>query len=175
MSIRGRVWKYGDNINTDVIFPGKYTYTVTDPKEQAKHALEDLDPNFAREVREGDIIVAGRNWGNGSSREQAVGALRAAGVKAIIAKSFARIYFRNAVNNGLLPVVCPEAVDALHNGDTIEIDLTANKIHAGAHVFVFPPLSPSLLAIIEAGGLIPMLRKEFGAENLPLPDVKGGD
>jgi 3-isopropylmalate dehydratase small subunit len=175
MSIRGRVWKYGDNINTDVIFPGKYTYTVTDPKEQAKHALEDLDPNFAREVREGDIIVAGRNWGNGSSREQAVGALRAAGVKAIIAKSFARIYFRNAVNNGLLPVVCPEAVDALHNGDTIEIDLTANKIHAGAHVFVFPPLSPSLLAIIEAGGLIPMLRKEFGGENLPLPDVKGGD
>ncbi len=175
MSNRGRVWKYGDNINTDVIFPGKYTYTVTDPKEQAKHALEDLDPNFAREVREGDIIVAGRNWGNGSSREQAVGALRAAGVKAIIAKSFARIYFRNAVNNGLLPVVCPEAVDALHNGDTIEIDLTANKIHAGAHVFVFPPLSPSLLAIIEAGGLIPMLRKEFGAENLPLPDVKGGD
>ncbi len=175
MSIRGRVWKYGDNINTDVIFPGKYTYTVTDPKEQAKHALEDLDPNFAREVREGDIIVAGRNWGSGSSREQAVGALRAAGVKAIIAKSFARIYFRNAVNNGLLPVVCPEAVDALHNGDTIEIDVTANKIHAGAHVFVFPPLSPSLLAIIEAGGLIPMLRKEFGAENLPLPDVKGGD
>src|SRR5512135_3277825 len=132
MILQGRVWKYGDGINTDVIFPGKYTYTVTDPQEQAQHALEDLDPNFAREVREGDIIVAGRNWGNGSSREQAVGALKAAGVKAIIAKSFARIYFRNAVNNGLLPIVCAAAVDAIQNGETIEIDLASNVIRAKA-------------------------------------------
>jgi 3-isopropylmalate/(R)-2-methylmalate dehydratase small subunit len=175
MNIRGRVWKYGDNINTDVIFPGKYTYTVTDPREQAQHALEDLDPNFAREVRDGDIIVAGRNWGNGSSREQAVGALKAAGVKAIIAKSFARIYFRNAVNNGLLPIVCAEAVDAVHNGEIIELDPAASKIRAGGRDFAFPPLSPSLFAIIEAGGLIPMLRKKFGAEDLPMPEVKGGD
>ncbi len=176
MLLRGRVWKYGDNVNTDVIFPGKYTYTITDPKEQAKHALEDLDPNFAREVKEGDIIVGGRNWGNGSSREQAVGALQAAGVKAIVAKSFARIYFRNAVNKGLVPIVCPEAVDAIAaSGETIEIDLAANKIRARAGEFTFPPLSPSLLAIIKAGGLIPMLRKKFGAEHLPMPEVKGGD
>jgi 3-isopropylmalate/(R)-2-methylmalate dehydratase small subunit len=175
MKLRGRVWKYGDNVNTDVIFPGKYTYTLTEPKEQAKHALEDLDPNFAREAREGDIIVAGRNWGNGSSREQAVGALKATGVKAIIAKSFARIYFRNAVNNGLLPIACAEAVDAIQSGETIEIDLDANEILAHGETFSFPPLSPSLLAIINAGGLIPMLRKKFGAENLPLPEVKGGE
>jgi 3-isopropylmalate/(R)-2-methylmalate dehydratase small subunit len=175
MKLKGRVWKYGDSINTDVIFPGKYTYTVTDPKEQAQHALEDLDPHFAREVREGDIIVAGRNWGNGSSREQAVGALKAAGVRAIVAKSFARIYFRNAVNNGLLPLVCAEAVDAIRNGETIEIDLVMNKVRTAAGEFTFPPLSPSLLAIVETGGLIPMLRRRFGAENLPMPKIKGGD
>lgn len=175
MKLKGRVWKYGDGINTDVIFPGKYTYTVTDPKEQARHALEDLDPNFAREVREGDIIVAGRNWGNGSSREQAVGALKASGVKAIVAKSFARIYFRNAVNNGLLPIVSPEAVDAINSGETIEINLATNHVVTEAGEFPFPPLSPSLLAIVQAGGLIPMLRKRFGAENLPMPEMKGGD
>ncbi len=175
MIFRGRVWKYGDNINTDVIFPGKYTYTITDPKEQAKHALEDLDPNFARAVREGDIVVGGKNWGNGSSREQAVGALKAAGVKVIIAKSFARIYFRNAVNNGLLPIVCGEAVDAIQNGETVEVDLEANVVRTLAGEFPFPPLSPSLLAIIQAGGLIPMLREKFGAQDLPLPDLKSGD
>ncbi len=175
MKLRGRVWKYGDDINTDVIFPGKYTYTVTDPKEQAQHALEDLDPNFAREVREGDIIVGGKNWGNGSSREQAVGALKAAGVTALVAKSFARIYFRNAVNNGLLPIVCPKAVDAIENGETIELDLAMNQIHTRAGLFSFPPLSPSLLAIVQAGGLIPMLRQKFGAEDLPMPETKGGD
>ncbi len=173
LKLQGRVWKYGDNVNTDVIFPGKYTYTVTEAKEMAKHALEDLDPNFAREVREGDIVVGGKNWGNGSSREQAVGALKAAGVKALIAKSFARIYFRNAVNNGLLPIVCAEAVDAIQNGETIEIDLAANTIRASAGEFSFPPLSPSLCSIVEAGGLIPMLRARFGAQNVPLPEIKG--
>ncbi len=175
MKLTGRVWKYGDNVNTDVIFPGKYTYTLTDPAEQAKHALEDLDPNFARNVQRGDMIVAGKNWGNGSSREQAVGALKHAGVTAIIAKSFARIYFRNAVNNGLLPIVCADAVDAIENGETITLDLDAHQIHARAGVFDFPPLSPSLVTIIETGGLIPMLRKKFGAENLPMPEIKGGE
>jgi 3-isopropylmalate/(R)-2-methylmalate dehydratase small subunit len=175
MKLTGRVWKYGDNVNTDVIFPGKYTYTITDPQEQAKHALEDLDPTFAGSVRAGDIIVGGTNWGNGSSREQAVGALKHAGVTAIICKSFARIYFRNAVNNGLLPIVCPDAVDAIQHGDTITLDLEAHRIHAPAGTFDFPPLSPSLLNIIQAGGLIPMLRRQFGAEDLPLPEIKGGE
>lgn len=175
MILTGRVWKYGDDVNTDVIFPGKYTYTITDPAEQAKHALEDLDPTFATGVQRGDIIVGGKNWGNGSSREQAVGALKHAGVTAIIAKSFARIYFRNAVNNGLLPIVSAEAVDAIENGETITLDLDTHQIHARAGTFEFPPLSPSLVNIIESGGLIPMLRKKFNTEHLPMPEVKGGE
>src|SRR5512142_1927826 len=128
MRLRGRVWNYGDDVNTDVIFPGKYTYTVTDPREQARHALEDLDPDFAGQVQQGDIIVAGKNWGNGSSREQAVGCLKYAGVTAIVAKSFGRIYFRNAVNNGLVPIVCPPAVDAIQNGETVEINLDSHTV-----------------------------------------------
>ncbi|MBC8448690.1 MAG: 3-isopropylmalate dehydratase, partial [Chloroflexi bacterium] len=99
--IAGRVWKYGDDVNTDVIFPGKYTYSISDPQEMAQHALEDLDPGFVKNVRPGDVIVAGRNFGCGSSREQAVTCLKEAGVGAIVAKSFARIYFRNCINQGL--------------------------------------------------------------------------
>ena len=175
MMLRGRVWKYGDDVNTDVIFPGKYTYTVTDPKEMAKHALEDLDPTFVGNVQPGDIVVAGKNWGNGSSREQAVGCLKYSGVTAIIAKSFGRIYFRNTVNNGLVPIACPRAVDAIQNGETIEIDLDAHSIRCAAGAFDFPALSPSLLTIIETGGLIPMLRRKLGTEHLPMPEIKGGE
>mgnify|MGYP001607998804 CR=1 FL=1 len=174
MKLKGRVWKYGDDVNTDVIFPGKYTYTVTDPKEQAMHALEDLDPNFAGKVQPGDIIVGGKNWGNGSSREQAVGCLKYSGIPAIIAKSFGRIYFRNAVNNGLVPITCAAAVDVIQNGETVEIDLDAHTVRCAAGAFDFPPLSPSLFAIIQAGGLIQMLRKKFGAEHLPMPEIKSG-
>ncbi len=174
MILRGRVWKYGDDVNTDVIFPGKYTYTVTEPKEMVKHALEDLDPSFASRVQPGDIIVAGKNWGNGSSREQAVGCLKQSGVTAIIAKSVARIYFRNAVNNGLVPIVCAPAVDAISNGETIEIDLGAHTIRTAEGTFDFPPLSPTLLTIIETGGLIPMLRRRLGTEHLPMPEIKSG-
>src|SRR4030065_2428982 len=108
MIIRGRVWKYGDDVNTDVIFPGKYTYTVSDPKEMPKHALEDLDPRFAKQVQPDDIIVAGKNWGCGSSREQAVVCLEQSKVGAIIAKSFARIYYRNCINNALPALTSPE-------------------------------------------------------------------
>ncbi len=170
MQYTGRVWKYGDNVNTDVIFPGKYTYTVTDVAQMAQHALEDLDPTFAASVKPGDIIVGGSNWGCGSSREQAVTCLVAAGVKVLIAKSVARIFFRNAVNGGLLPVICPPAVDAIQNGETVSVDAAACRVTCAAGTFSFPPLSPTLLAILEAGGLIPMLRKrlekEYG-EHLP--------
>ncbi len=175
MKLSGRVWKYGDAINTDVIFPGKYTYTLTDPKEWAKHALEDLDATFASTVKPGDIIVAGRNWGCGSSREQAVGALKYAGVKCIIAKSFARIYFRNCINQGVLPIVCADAVDAIAAGETIEVDLDANTIRCAQGAFTFPPLSPTIHRILDAGGLIPMLRKQLGVEHLPMPEIKGGE
>ncbi|MCU0502483.1 MAG: hypothetical protein MUC51_12110 [Anaerolineae bacterium] len=157
-SFTGRVWKYGDDVNTDVIFPGKYTYTIKDEAEMAKHALEDLDPAFASNVRPGDMIVGGRNWGAGSSREQAVTCLKAAGIKVIVAASFARIFFRNAVNNSLLPVVCPEAAAAIQPGETISVDIDRYVVRCAAGEFAFQPLSPSVRQIIEAGGLLEMLR-----------------
>ena len=112
----GIVWKYGDNVNTDVIFPGRYTYQIMTPEEMAKHAMEDLDPGFAAKVKPGDVIVAGKNFGCGSSREQAAACLKAAGVQAVVAKSFARIYFRNAINLGLAVLQSDEAVDAPGDG-----------------------------------------------------------
>jgi 3-isopropylmalate/(R)-2-methylmalate dehydratase small subunit len=152
--LRGRVWKYGDSVNTDVIFPGKYTYTLRTLEEIKPHALEDLDPDFARSVRAGDIIVAGRNWGCGSSREQAATCLVANGVAAVVAASFSRIFFRNAWNNGLPAVACPEAVAAIAAGDRIEVDLDACRVRCAAGEFAFPPLSPALLEILDAGGLV---------------------
>ena len=152
--IRGRVWKYGDDINTDVIFPGKYTYTISDPAEMPPHALEDLDPRFAREVQPGDVIVAGKNFGCGSSREQAVTCLKASGVGALIARSFARIYSRNCINMALPALACPEAVDALQAGETVEIDMAAGEIRCAGGTFTFAPLPPSVLGIFEAGGLV---------------------
>lgn len=157
----GRVWKYGDGVNTDVIFPGKYTYTITDPAEMAQHALEDLDPTFAPNVQPGDIIVAGRNWGNGSSREQAATCLKVAGVSAVIAISFGRIWYRNAINAGLLALTSPQAVAALSPGDRVEIDLDASVIRRGGDSFSFPPFAPSVQAIIADGGLIPHLKKKL--------------
>ena len=121
----GRVWKYGENVNTDVIFPGKYTYSVLDPEEMAGHALEDLDPDFAGSVQPGDVVVAGKNFGCGSSREQAATCLKFAGVQAVIAKSFARIFFRNAINQGLPVIQCPEAVDGISDNEKIAIDFSA--------------------------------------------------
>ena len=154
MIFRGRAWKYGDSVNTDVIFPGKYTYTLRTPEEIAPHALEDLDPSFARNVRAGDIVVAGRNWGCGSSREQAATCLVANGVGAVVAASFSRIFFRNAWNNGLPAVACPEAAAAIQAGEEVEVDLDACRVRCPAGEFAFPPLSPALLEILDAGGLI---------------------
>lgn len=153
--IRGRAWKYGDDINTDVIFPGKYTYTLIDPREMAVHALEDLDPDFAQAVRPGDVIVAGKNWGCGSSREQAVTCLKESGVGAIVAESFGRIYFRNCINAALPALVCPEAVAAIQAGAPVEIDLEAGIIEAPAGSFRFQPFPQTLMAIFKAGGLVP--------------------
>ena len=152
--IRGRVWKYGDDVNTDVIFPGKYTYTVSKPEEMAKYALEDLDPRFTREVRPGDIIVAGKNWGCGSSREQAVVCLKESKLGAVIARSFARIYYRNGINNALPLLTCPEAVDAIQDEETIEINLDRGKILCEAGEFSFPSLPDVVMKIFDAGGLI---------------------
>lgn len=159
--ITGRVWKYGDNVNTDVIFPGKYTYNVKDPKEMAKHALEDLDPRFTKEVKPNDIIVAAKNWGCGSSREQAVTCLKESGVGAIIAKSFGRIFYRNCLNAALPALTCPEAVDAIENGETIEIDLAGGQVQCAVGMFKFSPLPEAVMGIFEAGGLIAYTRNQL--------------
>jgi 3-isopropylmalate/(R)-2-methylmalate dehydratase small subunit len=168
--IKGRVWKYGDDVNTDVIFPGKYTYTISDPQEMVRHALEDLDPRFATEVKLGDIIVGGKNWGNGSSREQAVTCLKEAGVAAIVARSFARIYGRNCINGALPALICPEAVDAVKDGEVIQIDMEAGTIRCAAGMFYFPPLPPNVLAIIAAGGLIKYTQQQLAAKKQPKGD-----
>jgi 3-isopropylmalate/(R)-2-methylmalate dehydratase small subunit len=159
--ITGRVWKYGDDVNTDVIFPGKYTYSITDRKEMAAHALEDLDPTFVGKVRPGDIIVAGKNWGCGSSREQAVICLKEAGVGALVARSFARIYFRNCINEGL-PIVTCDAVDTVETGDTVTIDFSAGVVTTPGGEYGFPPLAPSVMEILDAGGLVPHVKTKLG-------------
>ena len=156
-----RIWKYGDNVNTDVIFPGKYTYTISlERRELASRALEDLDPTFAGNVRPGDVIVAGRNWGHGSSREQAVTCLVHAGVKAVIAGSFARIYYRNAINNGLLAIPCPQLAALVSTGDTVELDMARAEIHWQGQCFDFPRLPDMVQEIVNAGGIIPYLQRQ---------------
>jgi 3-isopropylmalate/(R)-2-methylmalate dehydratase small subunit len=161
--ITGRVWKYGDDVNTDVIFPGKYTYSISDPKEMAQHALEDLDPAFIQNMQPGDIIVAGKNWGCGSSREQAVTCLKEAGVGAIVARSFARIYFRNCINQAL-PIVTCGAVEGVESGQEITIDFAAGTVTTPAGEYTFPSLPSEVMAILDAGGLIPYVREQLGVE-----------
>jgi 3-isopropylmalate dehydratase small subunit len=157
--IKGKVWKYGDDVNTDVIFPGKYTYTVSDPKEMPKHALEDLDSRFAKEMQPFDIIVAGKNWGCGSSREQAVVCLKESQLGAVVAKSFARIYYRNCINNALPAITCPEVVDHIQHGEIIELDLEKGELYCQAGIFRFPVLPEAVMGIFEAGGLIPYTKQ----------------
>ena len=158
----GKAFVYGDDVNTDVIFPGKYTYTVTDRHEMAQHALEDLDPSFRENVKPGDVIVAGKNFGCGSSREQAVICLKELGVAAIIADSFARIYFRNAINEGLPVLVIPGAKDKIKSGDEVEIDLAASAVKAPGGQFTFPVLPGEVQDILDAGGLVQYTRKKIG-------------
>ena len=163
MLISGRAWTYGDNVNTDVIFPGKYTYTLTERADIARRALEDLDPTFAAQVQPGDVIVAGRNWGCGSSREQAATCLVYNGVGAVVAASFSRIFYRNALNNGLLAIVCPDAVAAIAPGERITIDLERNELVCSAGAYGFPPFSASVLGIVAAGGLVEYVKRTLAA------------
>ncbi|MEN6451924.1 MAG: 3-isopropylmalate dehydratase [Thermoguttaceae bacterium] len=158
-----KVWHYGDDINTDMLFPGKYTYSCSKTEQILPHLLEDLDPRFAGEVRPGDLLLAGRNFGCGSSREQPAVGLKAAGVEAVVAKSFARIFFRAAINQGLLLVECPEAVDAYHEGDAVVLDPAAGTISVGGRAFSFPSLPDEILAIRRAGGLLPYVRAKLSA------------
>lgn len=164
MKIKGKIFVYGDDVNTDVLFAGKYTYTVTDRKEMAKYALEDLDPEFVKTVAPGDVIVAGNNFGCGSSREQAVICLVENGVGAIIANSFSRIFFRNAINEGLAVLTIPGLHTKVQKGDPIEVDFINGKVVVPAGEFSFPPLPPEVRGIVEAGGLLPFTRKRLGLE-----------
>lgn len=162
--VSGCAWKYGDNVNTDLIYPGKYLYAISDPEEMVKHALEDLDPHFFQKVKPNDIIVAGKNWGCGSSREQAVICLKESGVSAIIAKSFARIYYRNCLNLALPALTCPEAAAAIQQGEKISLDLEAGEIRCAAGRFNFPPLPETVKKIIKAGGLLAYGRQKLSGE-----------
>jgi 3-isopropylmalate/(R)-2-methylmalate dehydratase small subunit len=153
-----RVWKYGDDINTDMLFPGKYTYSCSTVEEIRPHLLEDLDPEFSEGVETGDLIFAGKNFGCGSSREQPVLGLKAVGIQAIVAKSFARIFYRAAINQGLLLVECPDAADIFQKGDEVKLDAEAGQIQVGSKVLTFPKLPPGILAIRDAGGLLPYTR-----------------
>ncbi|MDD3013075.1 MAG: 3-isopropylmalate dehydratase small subunit [Candidatus Gastranaerophilales bacterium] len=154
-NIRGKIWKYGDNIDTDVIIPARYL-TMTDPNDLAKHCMEDIDKNFAANVSKNDIIVAGENFGCGSSREHAPIAIKECGISAVIAKSFARIFYRNAINIGL-PIL--ENIDAANDaecGDIIEIDLSKGEIKniTKNKSYQTTPFPESIQKIIKSGGLI---------------------
>ena len=170
MELRGRMWILDDDdINTDVIYPGKYTYELFSPEEMAKHAMEDFDPTFAEKVQEGDIVIAGRNFGCGSSREQAVSCMKYAGVSAIIAPSFARLYYRNSINQALYVIECSEAsLYARDNKEELQhkearIDLEKGLVAIGETEFKFTPMSGKALEIFEAGGLSPYTKKRLGS------------
>lgn len=156
-----RAWKYGDRINTDVLYPGRHLANI-DAAYQAAHALEDLDPIFANNVKPGDVLVAGTFFGCGSSREQAVTCLKYAGIQGVIAKSFARIYYRNCVNNGLPPLVSKEASERIQPGDAVRIDLDAGTIHNETRheTYRFEPFPEFILRVLRAGGLIPYLKSQ---------------
>lgn len=160
--MKGKCWKFGDNINTDEIIPARYLNT-TNTQELASHCMEDVDPNFVKKVRVGDIIVAGENFGCGSSREHAPISIKAAGISCVIAKSFARIFFRNAINIGLPIFECPEAVEQIREGDEIEVDLDAAEItnHTSKKQFRFEPFPPEMQEIIRSGGLMNFVKKKM--------------
>ena len=155
MNIKGSVHKFGDNVDTDVIIPARYLNT-SDPKELASHCMEDIDAAFSNKVKDGDIIVAGRNFGCGSSREHAPIAIKASGVKCVIAASFARIFYRNALNIALPILECPEAAENIAAGDVVSVDLSAGAIRneTSGRIFKAEPFPPFMRELIEAGGLI---------------------
>lgn len=147
-----RTWKFGDNIDTDAIIPGRYL-TEYDPKKLALHAFEGIRDEYARDVRDGDVVVGGKNFGCGSSREHAPLALLGGGVKVVIARSFARIFYRNAINVGILPIVCPDA-DRIPDGGTVTLMLDEGWIGCGGERFPVEPIPPFLQDIVRAGGLV---------------------
>lgn len=160
--IEGNVIKYGDNVDTDVIIPARFL-TRSDPEHLAQHCMEDLDPDFLKKRKPGDIIVAGNNFGCGSSREDAPLAIKSAGISCIIARSFARIFYRNAVNIGLTILECPEASDNLNEGDRAEIDPASGSIRnlSRSEAYKAAPFSSVVQEIIETGGLVEFVRRRL--------------
>lgn len=158
--LTGKVWRYGDNVDTDVIIPARYLVTA-EPRELAKHCMEDIDVSFAGKVAAGDILVAGRNFGCGSSREHAPLAIKGCGVPCVIAESFARIFYRNAINIGLPMLEIGTQVKEIHAGDELEIDLAAGQIHnvTTGDTFQAEPLPEFIQKIVTAGGLIEYLKE----------------
>lgn len=152
MRVYLRVWKFGNDIDTDAIIPGRFL-TIYDEKELARHAFEGTRDEFSAAAAEGDIVVAGNNFGCGSSREHAPLALRGAGIRVVIARSFARIFYRNAVNTGLLPLVCPEA-DAIEEGSAITVNTAEGYIEADGKRLAIEPVPEFLRMIVDAGGLV---------------------
>ena len=161
-TIRGRAWKFGDGISTDHIAPGRYFHLRSNLPELAKHVLEDARAEFAQGVEPGDFVVAGRNFGQGSSREHAPTIIKLAGVGAVIAKSFARIFFRNAINVGLPAIILD--TDRIDEGDLLELDLAAGRLtdRTRGRAYTFPPLPPAMAAILADGGLVEHVKKHGG-------------
>ena len=159
MNAKGFVHKYGDNVDTDVIIPARYLNSQ-DAAELARHCMEDIDPEFVNKVKPGDIMVGGWNFGCGSSREHAPLAIKACGVKCVIAKSFARIFYRNAINIGFPILECPEAAEAIQNGDTVSVDFATGKIvdETTGRTYEAAAFPPFIEEIIRHGGLLPYLK-----------------
>src|SRR6185295_1114579 len=156
--IRGKVYKFGDNINSDIIIPGRYLIYI-DPEKLAEHAFEVLGEGFPGKLRHFDVFIAGRNFGCGSAREQAVTAIMGLGIQAVIASSFSRTFYRNAINSGLPIIECPELYDAVSEGDEIEIDLTGTIQHK-TRVIPFPKFPDSVRELLELGGLAEYLKAQ---------------
>ena len=168
MKLAGSVWKYGDNVDTDGIIPARYL-NVSDPEKLALHCMEDIDPAFAGAVQHGDMIVAGENFGCGSSREHAPLAIKAAGVSCVVARSFARIFYRNAINIGLPILECPAAVERSATGHRLKVDLKTGQIRnltTGAD-YRARRYSPFMMELLRAGGLVPYTRQRIKAGRLP--------
>jgi len=162
MTLKGTVFKYGDNVDTDAIIPARYLNLV-EPQDLAAHCMEDIDAEFITKVKPGDIIVANSNFGCGSSREHAPVAIKASGISCVIAKSFARIFFRNAINIGLPLLECAEAVDNIKAGDQVEADLAAGKITnlSNGKTFTSKPYPEFMMQIVNAGGLVEYTKKNL--------------
>ena len=162
MTLEGKVWKFGDDISTDHIAPGRLFHLRSNLEELAKHVLEDADPEFAKKVQKGDFVVGGNNFGLGSSREHAPTIIKMAGVSAVLAKSFARIFFRNSINIGLPVLECD--TDKLNNGDTLRIDLSAGVIEdkTNGAKLKFVPLPDAMIKILNDGGLLAHIEKHGG-------------